>query len=155
MHALITCIRQIWKGVFNEFSQFIFDKLQNIIMYFLLQSLIVQGSRNLDQRMNILFTLLLGPSSWQSSWDVSWFCLPCCLLWSASWLPRWHVRLLGHLVLLLLVPVVRLPLLHLRHPCRRCWLSKGWEQTPVSGVGGCCAQQRLERERVPGGRHQY
>ena len=38
---------------FNEFSQFIFDKLQNTIEHFFLQSLIVQGSRNLDQRMNL------------------------------------------------------------------------------------------------------
>ena len=124
------------KRCFNEFSQFIFDKLQNTIMHFLLQSLIVQGSRNLDQRMNILFALLLGPPSWQSSWDVRWFCLPCCLLWAASWLPRWHVRLLGHLVLLLLVPVVRLPLLHLRHLYRVLFLQGSRELCPVIILAG-------------------
>ena len=93
----------------------LFDTLQTAMSYFVLQAYAWEIFI-IDRTLEILFGGL-GPTPWQPSGDILCFCLPCRFLWPASRLPRGHVRLLGHLVLLLLEPVVRPPLLHLRHPC--------------------------------------
>ena len=73
-----------------------------------------------------------------------------------------HVGLLGHLVLLLLVPVVRLALLHLAHldyllcsTCHSvflCWSFEGREQTPADGVGAGSQSHNPTTTLNPGGR---